>query len=206
MGRGRKTNAPLIHSWSLTMGIGLDAHTIALGFVVFLARVFDVTMGTLRTISTVQGRTRAAFALGLLEVSMWLVVISTVIGEVAQRPILGVFYALGFSTGNVVGILVEQRIALGNLAIHIFSSKKGPELAARIRDLGLGVTTFEGQGKDGPVMMIFVVCNRKDYRNVVGLVRDIEPDAFFTTEQTGSVSKVLRPTMVPRTGCPEGSA
>ncbi len=182
------------------MSFTLDLTTIGLGIFVFLARVFDVTLGTLRTISIVQGRTRAAFSLGLFESVMWIAVVTTVIAEVTSRPMLGIFYALGFSTGNVVGILVEQRLALGHLAIRIISTRRSEEMAKRIRDLGFGVTTFRGDGMNGPVTLVYAVCGRKDYRRVVSVVRELEPDAFFTTEQAGTVSKLLRPTMTPSTG------
>jgi uncharacterized protein YebE (UPF0316 family) len=182
------------------MNLGLDAGTLGLGLIVFAARVFDVTMGTLRTISIVHGRTRAAFALGLLEVSMWLMVITAVVGEIADRPILGIFYALGFSTGNVVGILVEQRLALGHVALRVFSAGKGRELAEKLRAQGVGVTSFQGEGMSGPVTMLFVVCGRKDLRKVMAVLRQVEPNAFYTIETTGSVSKILRMGVTPPTG------
>ncbi|MGA1237571.1 MAG: DUF5698 domain-containing protein [Limisphaerales bacterium] len=116
---------------------------------IFLARVFDVTMGTMRTISIVHGRMWVAFGLGLMEVSMWLVVISAVITQIAAKPLLGVFYALGFSVGNVVGILVERRVALGNMSLRVISAARGGELARRLRELGYGVTTFQGGAERG---------------------------------------------------------
>jgi hypothetical protein len=108
---------------------GFDLATILLGIVIFLARVTDVSMGTMRTISIVQGRTRIAFLLGFIEVSMWLVIISTVIHRITQQPVLGVFYALGFSTGNVVGIILEKRLAFGHIILRIISTKSGKEIA-----------------------------------------------------------------------------
>jgi uncharacterized protein YebE (UPF0316 family) len=177
-----------------------DTTTLIVGALVFLARVFDVTMGTMRTISIVQGRIWAAFLLGLLEVTMWLVVISTVIGQIATKPILGVFYALGFSTGNVVGIMLERRLALGHLSLRVISASKGGEIAESLRQQGLGVTTFQGEGKSGPVTMLYVVCSRRRFNKALDAVKKIEPEAFYSTEMTGHVGKVLRPVMPPTTG------
>jgi uncharacterized protein YebE (UPF0316 family) len=172
---------------------GFDLATILLGIVIFSARVTDVSMGTMRTISIVQGRTRIAFFLGFVEVSMWLVIISTVIHSISERPILGVFYALGFSTGNVVGILLEKRIAFGHIILRIISTKSGKEIAEKIRKSGHAVTTFQGEGLSGPVTMLYVVCLRKEQNDVVQEAKNIEPDAFYTVDMAGTVSKIYRP-------------
>jgi uncharacterized protein YebE (UPF0316 family) len=178
----------------------LDPTTLATGVLVFLARVFDVTLGTLRTISTVQGRTRTAFALGFFEITMWLVVISTVISEVTSKPVLGFFYALGFSTGNVVGILVEQRLALGRAVVRVISTTHGREIANRIRELGHRVTSFAGEEPQGPVNLLFVVCLRKQVPVVVAALRAIEPEAFYTVDMLGPTGRATRPIMQPATG------
>ena len=182
------------------MDFGLDPPTLLLGILVFLARVADVTMGTMRTISIVQGRTRIAFLLGFLEVSMWLVVISAVIHRIVEKPILGVFYALGFSTGNVVGILLERRIAFGHMVLRIITPRSGKTMAEKVRNEGFGVTTFQGEGLSGPVTMLYVVCRRRDLQRVIHIARSVEPDAFYLSEQAGSVSKIYRPFMPSPTG------
>lgn len=172
---------------------GLDSATLLLGLFVFLARVGDVSLGTLRTLTIVQGRTRLSFVLGFVEVSMWLVVIAAVLDKVSHRPVLGVFYALGFATGNIVGIKLEQRIALGDVVLRVICASCGPALAERIRGAGFGVTVFEGEGLHGPVTMLFVVCRRRDLKPILRMVDDIAPDAFFTTEPVGNVLRLNRP-------------
>lgn len=177
-----------------------DASTLITGVLVFFARVVDVTLGTLRTISTVQGRTRRAFLLGLVEISMWLVVISAVLGAIATKPILGIFYALGFSTGNAVGILVERRLALGRSAVRVISTTHGREIAERLRGLGLRVTVLPGEDQDGPVSLLFIVCDRRQVPLVLGVLREIEPDAFYTVDMVGPTGRTMRPMMQPSTG------
>lgn len=182
------------------MEIGLDFGTILAGILIFLARVADVTLGTLRTISIVHGRTKAAFLLGFLEISVWLVVIAAVLNKIMSRPILGIFYALGFSAGNVVGIMLERRMAFGHTVLRVISPRDGKKMAQKIRESGYAVTTFEGEGMAGPVTELYVVCRRRDLKNIIPIVKSIAPDAFYITEQAGSVSKVYRPFMPPPTG------
>jgi len=171
-----------------------------LGLLIFLTRIFDVSVGTVRTISIIQGRMKMAFFLGFFEVSMWLMVLSAVLQKVMESPFLAIFYALGFSTGNVVGILIEKKLAMGYTNLGVITAKNGKAIAERIRENGHSATIFEGEGKDGKVVEVYAVCERKVLPELIGLVKEIEPDAFYITEQVGIVSKMLRPMMVPATG------
>jgi len=171
-----------------------------LGVIVFLARIVDVSLGTLRTISIVQGRTKVAFFLAFIETTVWLLVLSAVLPKVVESPVLGVFYAFGFASGNVVGILVEKRLAMGYINFRIITSKYAKEITSSLREKGFAVTNFEGEGKDGKVTEIYVATDRKHLPGLIKLVKKIEPEAFYIAEQAGIVSKIRRPTMVPATG------
>jgi len=182
------------------MSWGIDFQTVFLGVLIFLSRITDVTAGTIRTIAIVHGRTKISFVLGFLEVSLWLVVITTVVDKVVHTPILGVFYALGFATGNVVGIRLERRMAFGHVILKVLSLERGEEMARKLRQIGFAVTTFQGEGLTGPVIELYVVCLRKDLPSALAIVRTVEPSAFYLTEQVGMVSKIYRPFMTPPTG------
>lgn len=171
-----------------------------LGILVFFARIIDVSAGTFRTISIVHGRTKIAFFLAIIETSVWLIVLSQVLPQVVEKPLLGVFYAFGFATGNVVGILVEKRLAMGHINFRIITKDNAPQITESLREKGFIVTTFEGEGKTGKVTEVYVATERKALPGLIKLVKEIEPDAFYITEQTGTVSKLTRPTMVPSTG------
>ncbi|MGB3976004.1 MAG: DUF5698 domain-containing protein [bacterium] len=170
----------------------LSWEVLRLGMMVFFARVIDVSVGTVRTISTVHGRMKTAFILGAVEVSVWIVVVSKLIEKISDQPILVVFYALGFSTGNVVGILLERRIAFGYAGLRIFCRKKGKEMAEALRKAGFAVTTFLGQGKSGPVLEIYTVCKRRQLKDILEISQEIEPDAFFTSEHVGTVRQMVK--------------
>lgn len=182
------------------MEIGLDFVTLLTGLLVFSARILDVSLGTIRTISIVNGRTKTAFLLGFFEVSIWLLVISAVVPRILEKPILAVFYALGFSTGNVVGIKLEHWLALGHIVLRIITPHGGRRMAERLREAGLAVTTFQGEGLSGPVTELYVACRRRDVGRILQIAKGIEPDFFYVTEPTGAVSRVYRPTMTQFTG------
>ncbi|KPK28583.1 MAG: hypothetical protein AMJ61_01770 [Desulfobacterales bacterium SG8_35_2] len=170
------------------------------GITIFLARIVDVSLGTLRTISIVQGRTWVSFWLGFGEIIIWLWVISTVVPQVKDIPILAIFYALGFAFGNMVGIRIERLLAFGHIIIRVISREHYSQMTNALRQAGFGVTTFQGEGMNGPVVELYIVCRRRQLREVIKIVHFIEPNAFYITEQVGEVSKIYRPILTPITG------
>ena len=170
------------------------------GVLIFFARIVDVSLGTLRTISIIQGRTWVSFWLGFGEIIIWLWVISTVVPHVREIPVLAVFYAFGFASGNMVGIRLERWLAFGHTIVRVISREHYREMAETIRNAGFAVTSFRGEGKSGPVVELYIVCRRRELRKIMGMVHSIEPDAFYITEQVGEVSKIYRPIMTPLTG------
>lgn len=178
----------------------MDLHMVLLGLVIFIARVCDVSIGTVRTIVTVHGRSGVAFFLGLVEISLWLAAASTVIVQVKDAPILGAFYVLGYATGNYLGIQMERKIAFGSLILRVITAVRGKEMADALREKGQAVTVFTGEGFRGTVKELYIVCRRRDLRWILPLVKAQDPEAFYITERAGSVSKVLRPVALPATG------
>lgn len=182
------------------MDFGFDSLTIATGMLIFFARIIDVSLGTIRTISIIRGRTWVAFWVGIVEISVWITVISTVVNKINDVPLLGVFFAFGFATGNLVGIHIERKLAMGHIIIRVISRDYYREMAETIRAKDFAVTVFQGEGKDGPVGELYIVCRRRHLGEILEMVRLIEPEAFYITEQVGSVSKIYRPMMQSATG------
>ncbi|MGB3340819.1 MAG: DUF5698 domain-containing protein [bacterium] len=182
------------------IGFEFNLPIVLTGIVIFLARIIDVSLGTLRTISIVQGRKWMAFCLGFFEIIIWLTIISTVIYKIREVPLLGVFYALGFASGSMVGIKIETWLALGHIILRVISREKFKEIARCIRKAGFSVTTFHGEGKYSTVAELYIVCHRRDLKAILKLIQDIEPTAFYVTEQAGLVSKIHRSTLQPVTG------
>lgn len=163
------------------------------GILIFFARVCDVSLGTVRTIITVQGRSVLAFFLGLFEVLIWITIVSTVVLQIKESPILVVFYAFGYATGNVVGILVERKLAFGLMVLRVITANAGQKMAERLRNRGLAVTIFYGEGMNGTVTELYMAIRRKDLPWILTLVKEEDHAAFYITEQARDVSKSLKP-------------
>ena len=175
----------------------MDLNILLTGLIVFAARVGDVSIGTIRTILTVQGRTVISFFLAIIEITIWITVVSTVIHQVKEHPILIVFYAFGFATGNVVGIITERRLACGLIILKVITRKAGKSMADRLRKMGQPVTVFTGEGMRGPVNELYIVCRRKNLKRFLSIVKQEDPEAFYIIEQARDVSKVLKPVLSP---------
>lgn len=171
----------------------MNMDVLFLGLLIFLAEVAVLTLGTVRTMVTVLGESKAAFFLGCLEMILWIFGTSAVMLKVGDEPFLGVCYAVGFATGNVVGIVAEKKLALGNVVVRIISAWRGAEIAEAVRQAGFAITTVAGEGSDGPVTVQFVVCKRKDMKHVMAIAREVDAELFYTFETAGGVSNVSSP-------------
>lgn len=184
----------------MALNAAFDTMTLLTGILIFGARVIDVSLGTLRTISIVQGRTRSAFFLGFIEIMVWLAVITTVVNQVISTPVLGIFYALGFATGNVVGILLERRLIAGPIVLRVISSDDHTGLRDYLRQTGHKIITFHGEGEQCSVTEYNVFCRRRDLKGMTAQIKKLDKDAIYITEQAGGMEKILRPTMQKLTG------
>lgn len=164
----------------------------ALALVVFGLRVVDVTLGTIRTIAVVNGRIGLSVALGFLELSIWLTAAAPVMLHVREQPFLILAFAGGFASGNAVGILVERRMALGDRVVRIISLTAGQAIAEAVRALGVPVTTFDGQGRDGPRTLLYVSCPRKQLRAVLDAAHALDPNLFYVVESVAETSGARR--------------
>ena len=156
---------------------------------IFAARIVDVSLGTIRTICVVNGRRHVALVLGFFEILVWIFAVSKVIGDL-QHPVLAVAYALGFATGNFVGITIEKRLAFGEQVVRVFT-RKGLELAEHLRNLGLVITQFDGQGRDGPVELLFIQTPRAVAAAAARQARSFDPECFIVVDDVRAVSVAL---------------
>jgi uncharacterized protein YebE (UPF0316 family) len=149
---------------------------------VFVLRICDVTLGTVRTVSIVKGRVGLSVILGFFEVSIWITAVAQVIARLDEAWYLGFAYAAGFAAGNGIGILVERRLALGTSVVRILSHRRGDAIAKELRSRGHAVTTFSGEGFGGDVTLVYAVAPRRYAREMIADARSIDPDALYVTE------------------------
>lgn len=155
---------------------------------IFFARVSDVTLATIRMLMVVQGRKMQAAIIGFFEVSIYVTALSKVVSSL-DNPGNLLAYALGFACGNYVGITIENKIALGNLAAQVvLKSEDSGELIEKLRESGFGVTVLEGHGKEGTREILHTAINRKDLDRLKNIVYNYDSEAFITISTINPIS------------------
>jgi uncharacterized protein YebE (UPF0316 family) len=150
-----------------------------LTIVIFGLRVLDMSLDTLRVLFVLRGRRPLVWLLGFFQSAIWVVAITGVISNLDNwLNVIG--YAAGFATGNVVGMIIDDRLAIGHAHLRIISSRRGTAVAQAIRDAGYAATEISGQGKDGTVTLINSSIRRRDITRVRREVFQIDPTAFIT--------------------------
>ncbi|MBN1433002.1 MAG: DUF2179 domain-containing protein [Methanomicrobiaceae archaeon] len=154
---------------------------IILPILIFLARIADVSFGTLRIIFISRGLKLLAPVVGFFEISIWLVAISQVLTNMGHYTAI-LAYASGFAVGNYVGILIEEKMAMGISVIRIITQYSASDLIEELKNSGFRTTVSEAQGQYGPVSIIYSVVKRKQTSKFLGILRKSNPNAFYTIE------------------------
>lgn len=173
-----------------------DSQVFSLGLLpvlIFLARICDVSIGTMRIIFVSKGKKYIAPLLGFFEVLIWITVVSKVMQNL-DNYINYIAYAAGFATGNFVGMIIEERLALGIQMIRVFASGNGDNLVQNLNVKGYGATKVEAQGARENISLIYTIVHRNDMSDVISIIREFNPKAFFTVEDVKAVSEgIFRP-------------
>ena len=152
-----------------------------LPFVIFGLRVCDMTFDTLRVLFVVRGRKPQAWILGFLQSSLWVLAITSVLSNLGNLWNV-IAYAGGYATGTVVGMALEERLAIGHSHMQIISSRRGSAIVEALRNAGHGVTELPARGRDGTVSVISISVRRRDIPRIKQEVEEIDVDAFITVE------------------------
>lgn len=153
-----------------------------LPILIFVARICDVSVGTLRSVFVISGYRKIAVILGFFEVLIWVLAVGGVLKHLTN-PFAVIAYAGGYAAGIMVGMTVEDRIALGLRMIRVINPDQGVHVATLLRQHGFRVTRLEGSGQKGPVEVSFLVIPRKKLPEVRALLSEHAPAAFVTVER-----------------------
>lgn len=158
---------------------------IILPLLIFLSRLGDVTMATLRHIFISKGLKKIVPILGFFEVLIWLVAMRQVFSHLNNAACF-IAWAAGFSAGTYLGMYIEERLALGTQIIRVITNENVGVLTEILKQHHQGVTIVDGQGAMGPVKLLFMIVKRSDKQHVLDIVKTHAPNAFFTIEDIKS--------------------
>jgi uncharacterized protein YebE (UPF0316 family) len=154
---------------------------VILPVLIFIARIMDVSIGTMRLIFVSKGFRLYAPLLGFFEVIIWLLAIGQIMQHL-DNFMCYLAYGAGFATGNYVGIYLEERISLGTVVIRIIPKKDTTSLTEHLREANFGVSLVDIEGMTGKLKMLFTIVKRRDLREALEIIRQHNPHAFYTVE------------------------
>jgi uncharacterized protein YebE (UPF0316 family) len=165
---------------------------------IFLARICDVSIGTMRIIFVSKGKKNIAPILGFFEVLIWITAISKIM-ENLDHYINYIAYAAGFATGNYVGMIIEEKLAVGIQMIRVFTHQNGLELVQSLNSSGYGATSVEAHGAKEKVHLIYTIVQRNELDKVLEVIDKFNPKAFYTIEDVRAVNEGIFPPRKPST-------
>ncbi len=155
---------------------------------IFFLRVCDMTLDTLRVLFVMRGRKEIAWVLGFFQAAIFVLAISSVLSNL-DNPLNVIGYAAGFATGNVVGMIIEERLAIGHIQLSVVSPRYGSAIAEHLRQQGYAVTEIPARGRDGMVSLLNCSVLRKNVGKVRSLINEIDSEAFITAEEVRPVRR-----------------
>lgn len=161
---------------------------VVIPLLIFFSRVIDVSLDTIRIVFISKGNKILAPILGFFEVLIWLVAITRIM-ENLDNVIYYFAYAGGFATGNYIGLIIEERLALGLQMFRIITQKEAPSLIQSLTEKGYGITSVDANGKNGNVNVIFSVVKRSDSKKVIEIINHYNPNAFYSIEDIRRVNE-----------------
>ena len=155
---------------------------------IFLARIGDQSIGTVRLIFLAKGQKKIAPILGFFEVIIWLLTVSQVMKHI-DNVLAFVAYGGGFAMGNYIGMVIEEKLSIGNVIIRIIPTKAAGDLIKFLRESNYGVTTVQAEGSRGGVDIVFTIIKRKNVEHVVSIINRFNPNAFYTIEDVKAINE-----------------
>lgn len=176
---------------TLLLNSGLYAWFV-LPALIFLARVADVSIGTVRVIFVARGLKYVAPIIGFFEILIWLLAIGQIMKNLSN-PVCYIAYAGGFAMGNFVGMWIAEKLSLGLVLIRVVTKKDASELVEYLKSADYGVTSVDGHGTAGEVKVVFTIVPRREAQSAVELIKRFNPQAFYSIEEVDFVEKGIFP-------------
>lgn len=153
---------------------------------IFLVRIFDVSLGTLRTMLVVKEKRLLAASIGFIEALIWFLIVKEALTVTNPSIYIALSYASGFSVGTYVGTYLAQRVIIGKVMVQVFTHIKDDSLVNAIRENGYGITilTYKGIDEAHDGKMLNITVNKSQQVKLRKLINKYDPDAFIVINET----------------------
>lgn len=156
---------------------------------IFLVRIIDVTLGTLRTIITVKDKVLLASVIGFFEVLVWFLIAKEALDTEIDSILIGIFYALGFATGTYIGGKISRKVIKGNFLVQVITSKASEKWLQELRENGFAISVMDIRQKDDDPdkYMFFMEINSSDFDKLHKIIKKYDKKAFIVVNESKTV-------------------
>jgi uncharacterized protein YebE (UPF0316 family) len=163
---------------------------VLLPLAIFVARIADVSLGTLRIIFVSKGMKTIAPLIGFVEVLIWIIAISRIMQNL-DNWLCYIAYAAGFARGTYVGLIIEEKLAIGHEMVRVITKRDASELVDKLKSEGYGVTSVDATGAEGEVGVLYIIVRRSMIDQVLKFINSYNPRALYTIEAIKYVNKEI---------------
>ncbi|SFE89075.1 DUF2179 domain-containing protein [Alteribacillus iranensis] len=150
--------------------------------IIFLINIVYVSLYTLRVIFTLKGQRYFAGGLGVIEILIYVVGLGLVLDNLDNIFNL-LAYAIGFGAGVLIGMKIEEKLALGYITVNVITKEYEPDIPNALRDKGYGVTNWVAYGREGERMMMEILTTRRSESDLYASVKKLDPKAFIISHE-----------------------
>ncbi len=165
---------------------------VVIPVLIFVARLIDVTLATMRHILITRGAKRIVPLLAFVEVTVWLLAMTQIMSNLDNLA-YAFAWATGFAAGTYCGMALEEKLALGHQLVRIFCHQNPDELVGLLREHQYAVTAVPGNGGRGRVEVVLVAVARSKVRGLMAVLRRFDPSLFVTLEDLRTVQAGVFP-------------
>lgn len=163
--------------------------TVFVPVFIFFARIFDVSIGTLRIMFVAKGFKLEAALLGFVEILIWIIVIVQIFNNL-DNWLNYIAYAGGFASGVYIGMLIEERMKKGVQLFRIVPVKESGILFEKLKESGFRVVAVDGEDRSGSVKVIFTIAKRSRWQELANLISLYAPNSFYSVEDVRFTSEL----------------
>ncbi len=153
---------------------------------IFVINIAYVSFLTLRTISTLKGYRYVAASLSVCETFIYIMGLGLVLDNL-DKPQNIAAYAFGFGIGILLGIKIEEKLALGYLVVNAITAEKDKDLPMMLRDLGYGVTHGYQYGRDGERTNLQILTPRRYEKKLIATIKELDTKAFIISYEPRTI-------------------
>ncbi|MEC2072181.1 DUF2179 domain-containing protein [Alkalihalophilus marmarensis] len=164
------------------MAAFLMEHAFVMVLTILIINVVYVTLFTVRMIFTLKGQRYLAAGVSVIEILVYVIGLSLVLDNLDQPQNL-IAYALGYGIGVIIGMKVEEKLALGYITVNVITKEYEPDIPNALRDKGYGVTNWVAYGREGERLMMEILTSRRSEQNLYQTVKELDPKAFIISHE-----------------------